>query len=506
MCTDTHHQHHKMYKKLTGISLCTSILLLCSPAFALLNNGTPSKVAVPLTAAINTSLTQIQAPQNPIQESNVTELLFEVERISREPQTPAVETMTASPAAIIETNETLFTVDITEVTYASIPNENRRPTPSKTAVATQVPPPFVPPVVPPAIQEQPNERQEEILLATPSHTVYTIEPAGTPAGNPDIEEITLPLTTALTAETQPQPNLRRRPTPSKIAVNATVIAPAPAPEIPPRNASTHFYLSAPSKTPVAALEAISTRSSQLPLNLNARSVLVIDQNSREILYSKNPLDTMPIASITKLMTAMIVLEAKQNLNQIITITAADVDTLKSTSSRLYVGAKLTRRDLLHLTLMSSENRAAHALSRNYPGGKKAFIAAMNEKARQLGMTQTYYADPTGLSNQNRSSATDLVWLVDAAYKYDLIRNLSTSNKHRVTAGNTRLNYTSSNNLIRERNWTIGLQKTGYIREAGYCLVMQTQISGKSLIMVLLDADAKNNRTNDVNNIRRWIST
>lgn len=520
-----------IYSILSTTLLCASFAALNTSAFAQLNNGSPSKVAVPMTAAINVNLLQTESQEliTQAQQTPATELLFEVERVSHAPETSSPDisntqtVQTAQTEILIEVTRPVQNspaiepyIEIIPVTYVAAPNSNRRATPSKIAVATEIPATLPDPVIPPALTSEQESQQETFLqdqyiLAEQAVSTQTALQVSSPASEFDIittEALPARVTTSalITPALPLQQNIIRRPTPSKIAVNANITVHEPAPIIPPRDASTHFYLSAPSKTPVAALEVISTRSSQLPLQLNATSVLIIDQNSREILYSKNPLDAMPIASITKLMTAMVVLDAKQNLNQKITITSADIDTLKSTSSRLYVGAQLTRRDLLHLALMSSENRAAHALSRNYPGGKKAFIAAMNKKAHQLGMTQTFYADPTGLSNQNRSSARDLVWLVDAAYKYDLIRNLSTSNKHRVTAGQTRLNYTTSNHLVQEKIWNIGLQKTGYIREAGYCLVMQTQISGKSLIMVLLDADAKKNRTNDANNIRRWIAT
>ncbi|MGL4667329.1 MAG: serine hydrolase [Saezia sp.] len=472
-------------------------MMLLPTASAFLNNGAPSKVAVPMTDPINanlTALTEVQPQPHSTQENRVTELYFEVERVTREPQAPTIIEVNN-----IQTEMPPITASPLEaVTYAALPNINRRATPSKIAVATAVTP-----FISTAIQEQSTPATQLIEVALSTEPVSTVKEEQTLENEVAVR---VEETTLFALDGQPQQNIRRRPTPSKIAVNATALAPSiPIPEIPPRDASTHFYLSAPSKTPVAALEAMSTRSNALPLTLNASSVLIINQDSREILYSRNPLDSMPIASITKLMTAMVVLDAKQNLNQMITITSADIDILKSTSSRLHVGAKLSRADLLHLTLMSSENRAAHALSRHYPGGKKAFIAAMNAKAQQLGMTHTFYADPTGLSSENRSTARDLVWLVDAAYKYDLIRNLSTSSKHKVTAGRVRLNYTTSNHLIDEKNWTIGLQKTGYIKEAGYCLVMQTQISGKSFIMILLDADAKKNRFNDANSIRRWIA-
>ena len=240
--------------------------------------------------------------------------------------------------------------------------------------------------------------------------------------------------------------------------------------------------------------------------LEASVAYVVDQDSGQVLLGKNDDDIRPIASLTKLMTAVIVADAKLPLHERITITSEDVDRLKGSSSRLRVGTKLTRRQALHLALMSSENRAAHALARTYPGGERAFVDAMNNKARQLGMDQTHYAEPTGLSSENRSSARDLAMLVDAAYDRPLLRKYSTSPGYRLDLGKRELQYVNTNRLVREGDWPIGLQKTGYISEAGQCLVVQTKVKNRNLIMVFLDSATKVTRIRDAEIVRRWLGT
>jgi serine-type D-Ala-D-Ala endopeptidase (penicillin-binding protein 7) len=244
-----------------------------------------------------------------------------------------------------------------------------------------------------------------------------------------------------------------------------------------------------------------------PLKLPLRSSVayVIDQESDEVLFGKNDDDVRPIASLTKLMTALVVSDAKLPLDERITITSDDVDRLKYSSSRLKVGTTLTRRQALHLALMSSENRASHALARTYPGGVSAFVSAMNNKALQLGMRQTRYVDPTGLSSRNQSSARDLAVLADAAYEQPLLRKLSTSRGYELeVAGGRDLQYVNSNGLVRAGRWDIGLQKTGYINEAGQCLVVQTKVNGRNVIMVLLDSASKLTRIRDAELVRRWV--
>lgn len=256
----------------------------------------------------------------------------------------------------------------------------------------------------------------------------------------------------------------------------------------------------PSLGEVQGLHAV-----QDPLELKSSVALVVDQETNQVLVSKNPQAVLPIASITKLMTAMVVTEQKQPLDEQLTVSDLDIDTEKGSRSRLKVGTQLTRGEMLHLALMSSENRAAHALGRAYPGGLPAFVAAMNATAERLGMTDTRYVEPTGLSSQNRSSARDLTLLVKAAYAYPLIRELSTSPEAVFAVGARTQQFRNTNGLVRNPAWDIGLQKTGYISEAGRCLVMQAQLAGRKLIMVLLDSAGKYSRIGDAERIRRWLA-
>lgn len=242
-----------------------------------------------------------------------------------------------------------------------------------------------------------------------------------------------------------------------------------------------------------------------PLDLKSSVALVIDQDTQQVLFSKNPDAVLPIASITKLMTAMVVLEAGQSLDEQLSITQDDVDTEKGSGSRLRVGSTLSRGDMLHLALMASENRAANALGRHYPGGLAVFVDAMNRKARSLGMTNTRYVEPTGLSSANQSSAHDLSVLVRAASEHQLIRELSTTADASVNVGSRSLQFRNTNGLIRNPSWEIGLQKTGYISEAGRCVVMQAQLAGRKLIMVLLDSAGRYSRIGDAERLRNWIT-
>lgn len=241
-----------------------------------------------------------------------------------------------------------------------------------------------------------------------------------------------------------------------------------------------------------------------PLSLKSSVALVLDQDTDEVLFAKNSDAVLPIASITKLMSAVIVTEAKQPLDEVLDITEDDVDHEKHSSSRLAVGTRLTRGEMLHLALMSSENRAAHSLGRHYPGGLEAFVSAMNAKAQLLGMHDTRYVEPTGLSSSNQSSAHDLALLVKHAHHNDLIRELSTSREYQVAVGKRELMFRTTNALVRNPLWDIGLQKTGFINEAGRCMVMQAQLAGRKLIMVLLDATGSYTRTADAERIRRWV--
>ncbi|WP_459724770.1 D-alanyl-D-alanine endopeptidase [Methylobacillus methanolivorans] len=244
------------------------------------------------------------------------------------------------------------------------------------------------------------------------------------------------------------------------------------------------------------------------LKLASSKAMIVNQDSGEILYAKGTDIASPIASLTKLMTAMVVLDARLDMDEKLHVTREDIDTLKGTGSRMPIGAALTRAEMLQLALMASENRAASALGRHYPGGVESFVAAMNAKALQLGMLHSRFADPTGLNSANVSTAEDLVKMVRAAYQYPEIRHVSTSSSYAVPVSNTRapLQYVNSNVLVRNSDWVIGLSKTGYINEAGRCLVMQAQVGGQPLIIVLLDSFSKNARVGDAQKIRKWIES
>ena len=243
-----------------------------------------------------------------------------------------------------------------------------------------------------------------------------------------------------------------------------------------------------------------------PLRLASVKALVLNQVTGEIVFAKNTDLTTPIASVTKLMTAMVMLDARLAMDELLVISDEDVDYLKGTRSRLGVGTTLTRGELLQLALMASENRAAAALGRNYPGGIRAFVRAMNTKAQMIGMNATHFVDSSGLDSSNVSTAEDLAKMVDAAYQYPEIRQVSTMPSQEITlyGRNNALNFVNTNALVRTGDWTIGLSKTGFINEAGRCLVMQAEISGQPMIIVLLDSEGKQSRIGDANRIRKWI--
>lgn len=255
---------------------------------------------------------------------------------------------------------------------------------------------------------------------------------------------------------------------------------------------------------VSAGERLGLRGSEDALDLSSSVALVVDQETNEVLFSKNDSAVLPIASLTKLMTGLVVADAQLPMDEAITITQDDVDTHKGSRSRLAVGTTLTRGELMHLSLMSSENRAAHALGRTFPGGLRHFVGLMNSKARELGMHDTRYVEPTGLMSQNQSSARDLATLVSVAYERPILRDLSTSPSHQLELGHRTLQFNNSNRLIRNPEWDIGLQKTGYISEAGRCLVMQAKVAGRKLIMVFLDSAGKLSRVQDAERVRRWV--
>ena len=252
---------------------------------------------------------------------------------------------------------------------------------------------------------------------------------------------------------------------------------------------------------MAGLHALSD-----PLDLKSSVALIIDQDTKEILLSKNDHAVLPIASLTKLMTGLLISQSRLPMDQMITITQDDIDTEKGSRSRLMVGTTLTRREMLHLALMSSENRAANALGRTYPGGLPLFVAQMNATARALGMRDTRYVEPTGLSSKNQSSAHDLAILVNVAHSDPVLREFSTSPGYEVAVGNRTLQYNNTNRLVHSPSWDIGLQKTGYISEAGRCLVMQTEVAGRKLIMVFLDSAGKFSRIADAERVRQWVES
>lgn len=244
------------------------------------------------------------------------------------------------------------------------------------------------------------------------------------------------------------------------------------------------------------------------LQLKSGSALVMDINTGKTLYQKNPAQVRPIASLTKLMTALVVLDARQNLNQTLTIDQNDRDNLKHTYSRVRMGTKVTRRDALHLALMSSENRMASALGRHYPGGRSAFIRAMNNKARQLGMRNSRFYDSTGLSTRNVSTARDLAKLIAAAYRQPLIRQFTqdTNKEMRFSTPAYSLMFNNTNPLVKNPDWDVRLSKTGYTDEAGRCLLMRAKPDQQELAIVLLNSVGKRTPVGDANRIRKWLKS
>jgi serine-type D-Ala-D-Ala endopeptidase (penicillin-binding protein 7) len=240
--------------------------------------------------------------------------------------------------------------------------------------------------------------------------------------------------------------------------------------------------------------------------LRSSSALVQDAETGEIVYGKNAEAVVPIASITKLMTAMVILDRGLDLDEKITLSREDAVQMKGSRSRLRTGLSLTRGELLLLALMSSENRAAAALGQSFPGGLEAFVDAMNEKAATLDMQESRFVEPTGLSPANVSTASDLAKMVRAAHDYPLIREYSTKSRATVRASGRALQYGNTNGLVRSSYWEIGLSKTGYISEAGRCLVMQVRLADKDLIVVLLDSWGKQSRIGDANRLRKWLES
>lgn len=241
------------------------------------------------------------------------------------------------------------------------------------------------------------------------------------------------------------------------------------------------------------------------LPFGSQSALVIDENSGEILLEKNSENVVPIASLTKLMTAMVVIDAKQDMEEPISIDEQDVDTIKHSTSRVPVGASIPRKDVLQLALMSSDNRAAAALARTYPGGKTAFVLAVQSKMRLLGMTHTTIEEPTGLSFHNTSTASDLVKMASAASQYPDITRITTDSRDLIDIKGRKVEYHNTNGFVGKKGWDIMLSKTGYTTEAGRCIIMKIKAAGKNVIMVLLNASANSMRSRDAMNIRRFVS-
>lgn len=238
--------------------------------------------------------------------------------------------------------------------------------------------------------------------------------------------------------------------------------------------------------------------------LRSGAVMIFDPGVRKVLFQKNANVIMPIASVTKLMTALVVIRSGQDMAEMLTVADADVDRIKYSSSRLRVGTRLARATMLHIALMSSENRAASALARHYPGGTVQFVRAMNAQARALGMTSTRFVEPTGLSSANVSTSADLAKLVVAAQGEALIRKYSTDPDHTISQGRLKTVYRNSNRLIASGRWHIGMQKTGYISEAGRCMVLHAKVKGRAVIMIFLDAHGKFARARDANQVRAWL--
>lgn len=256
-------------------------------------------------------------------------------------------------------------------------------------------------------------------------------------------------------------------------------------------------------TPAIAASQVAS-SIDAPLEIASRAAVIANANTGEVLYGKNMQEQLPIASITKLMTAMVVLDAHQDMDEMLTITQADVDRLRNTHSRLALGTRLSRADLMLLALMSSENRASSALIRHYPGGFAAGIAAMNRKARQLGMYHTRFVDGTGLNSNNISTPAELLKMVTEAEKYPYIRAFSTTSQHTVVVRGREQTFRNTNGLVKKPEWDIEVSKTGFLNEAGRCLVMFAKIRQTPVVMVLMDSVGKYTRIGDANRVKKAL--
>ena len=254
---------------------------------------------------------------------------------------------------------------------------------------------------------------------------------------------------------------------------------------------------------LGGMTLLHARAGALPV-LASASALVQDQRTGEVLMAKRVNEVVPIASLTKLVTTMVILDAKLDMGEQLTILEEDKDTLRHSRSRLPVGTRLTREQAMLLALMSSENRAAHALGRTYPGGLEPFIVAMNAKAHALGLKETHFGDPAGLSSANVASAVDVAHIVDAAHHYPKIRECTTRVETEIPSGARSLHFHNTNSLIESPRWQIGLSKTGFIDESGQCLVMQAELGHRPVVIVLLDAHGRHSRFTDANRIRTWM--
>lgn len=269
-----------------------------------------------------------------------------------------------------------------------------------------------------------------------------------------------------------------------------------------KKTSKKFYAAEETSSPSVG-KSMGLHGTSDQLRLQTSAAIIMDAGTRAIVYAKNAQTALPMASITKLMTALIVIESGTPKDEILTIAQDDVDTEKNSRSRLPVGTRLTRGEMLHLALMSSENRAAHALARSQPGGLETFVSSMNAKAKLLGMAQTHYVDPTGLSQGNRASPLDIALLAETASHVEEMRRLTTSRESEVDVHGRRTVFRSSNEFVRSGVWDIVLQKTGYIKEAGRCMVMEVQIAGRKMVMVVLDSLTPNARRNDVRKLHEF---
>jgi D-alanyl-D-alanine endopeptidase (penicillin-binding protein 7) len=282
------------------------------------------------------------------------------------------------------------------------------------------------------------------------------------------------------------------------ALSLLLAVPANAEPAPRKSAAS------PKAKPVRTAQAAAASRTPAAPRLRSGSAAVVDLQSGRVIFEKNADEVSSIASITKLMTAMVVLDSAASLSEELVVTGDDVDREKHSRSRLPVGTRLSREEALLVALMASENRAASALARHYPGGSEAFVEAMNAKAARLGLQQTRFADPTGLSSANVSTASELVTLIAAAHRYPLIREFSTTPRAALQVGKRRVDFGNTNALVKSDYWEISLSKTGYIREAGKCLVMQTWVDGRPVALVLLDSQGKLTRLADAKRIRDWM--